>query len=219
MRGVTKLLLAAALAALLATGFAACGGGDSSDTTATATTEDRGSAQGGQESGEDTGGPQKGPEDSSPGEGSGSSSGEASAAFLRPGGDNSIQNFGEEAGAGDLEAATAALAGFMQARAKSDWAKQCVYLAAAAIAPLEQLASSSSRLKGKGCAEILAALGAGTPASASADTMTDGIASLRVEGDRGFALYHGAKGVDYFVPMVKEEGEWKVGALAPSEFP
>lgn len=107
---------------MLTTGFAACGGGDSSDTTATATTEDHGSAQGGKGSGDDTGGPQKGPE------------------------------------------------GFVRQR--------------------------------------------GGPRSGNG-----GIASLRVEGDRGFALYHGAKDVGYFVPMVKEEGEWKVGALAPSDFP
>ena len=25
-------------------------------------------------------------------------------------------------------------------------------------------------------------------------------------------------GIDYFVPMIKEDGEWKVGALGPSEF-
>ena len=51
------------------------------------------------------------------------------------------------------------------------------------------------------------------------NTLTGGIASFRVEDDRGYALYHGPKGVNYFVPMVNEDGEWKVGALAPSEFP
>jgi hypothetical protein len=189
MREVPKQLLAAVLVVLLATGVTACGGGDSSDATMTATAEDSSAAEG------------------------------SSAAFRTPGGDNSIQNFGEEADAGELEAATATLTGFMQARAKSDWAKQCFYLAKAAIAPLEQLASRSPQLEGKGCVAILAQLGTGAPPSTRADAMTDGVASLRVEGNRGFALYHGARGVDYFVPMTREEGEWKVGALAPSEFP
>jgi hypothetical protein len=194
MRRASKLLLAVAFAALLASGFAACGSEDSTDstaparqgTTAPATTE------------------------------SGDS---GSTAFRTPGGDNSVQNFGEEADAAEAEAASATLASYMRARAEDDWAKQCATLAQLTIEPLQQLASRSPQLKGKDCAAILTALIASTPRSTRVDTMTDGIASLRVEGDRGFALYHGAEGVDYFVPMVKEGGEWKVGALAPTEFP
>jgi hypothetical protein len=195
MRGVAKLLLATALAALLLAGFAACGGDSSDSNSANATAQDSAAA------------------------GSGSSTDEASAGFRTPGGDNSIQNFGEEADAAEVEAASAALTGYMQARAQNDRAKECIHLAAAAIKPLEQLASGSPQFKGKGCTAILTAVTAGTPSSTRVDTMTDGIASLRVEGDRGFALYHGAKGIDYFVPMTKEDGEWKVGALAPTEFP
>jgi hypothetical protein len=200
MRGVAKPLLAAALAALLAAVLAACGGGGSEDSTAGSTATST----------------QSTPAPTTP-EGDGSSK-EGSASFRTPGGDNSIQNFGDEAGPAEVEAATAVLATYMRARASDDWAGQCAHLAKVAIAPLEQLASNSPRLKGKGCAAILAALSAGTR-STRANTMTDGVTSLRVAGDRGFALYHGAKGVNYFVPMVEEGGEWKLGALAPSEFP
>ena len=49
--------------------------------------------------------------------------------------------------------------------------------------------------------------------------MTAGIASLRFEGNRGFALFHGAGDVNFFVPMIKEDGKWKVGAIAPTEIP
>lgn len=201
MREVSKLLLALVLVALLASALAACGGDGSDDSTAgsaaTATAETPGSTL----------------------PGSGGSSGEASTAFRTPGGDNSIQNFGDEADATEVEEATAALAGYMQARAEGDWAGSCDYLAEVAVKPLEQLTEQSPQLKGKDCGAILAALSAGTPASARANTMSDGIASLRVEGERGFALYHGTEGVDYFVPMVKEDGEWKVSTLAPTEFP
>jgi hypothetical protein len=206
MEGVGKFVLALALAALLATGLAACGG-DSGDSTSTG-----GSAATGGEK------PSAGPDGSSASNGQ-SPAKQGSAAFLTPGGDNSVQNFGEEADAAEVEAASAALAGYLRARSKDDWEGECAYLARAAVAPLEQLLSRSPRFKGKGCAAALAALMAGTPASTRADTMTDSVASLRFEGDRGFALYHGAAGVDYFIPMTKEDGEWKVGALAPNEFP
>jgi hypothetical protein len=198
MRGAWKLASALALAVLLASGLGACGGGDSDDSTAPPTTAT---------SAESTAAT------TSEGQGGGS------ASFRTPGGDNSIQNFGEEADAAEIDAATAVLDGYLQAGSEDDWAGQCAYLAKATLAPLEQLASGSQQLKGKGCAAVLSALMAGTPASTRANTLTDGIASLRTEGERGFALYHGAKGVDYFVLMVKEDGEWKLGAIAPSEFP
>jgi hypothetical protein len=87
------------------------------------------------------------------------------------------------------------------------------------VAPLEQLASRAPGLKDKGCAAILEKLVGAAPASARANNLTAGIASLRSQGERGFALYHGPRGVDYFIPMTREGGEWKVGAIAPSEFP
>jgi hypothetical protein len=107
----------------------------------------------------------------------------------------------------------------MQARAEEDWAAMCADLAKATLAPLEDLAAKAAQFKGKGCAAILEGLLGPSQSLSRANTMTEGIASFRVEGDRGFALYHGPRGVDYFVAMVKEDGEWKVGSLAPSEFP
>jgi hypothetical protein len=198
MRGVLRLALALAAAVLLATGVGACGGGDSGDSTSSSTaitTTDSSAST----TTQDQGG--------------------GSAAFRTPGGDNSIQNFGEEADAAEVDAASTALAAYLRARSKDDWSGQCDLLAQAALAPLEELAAGSPQLKAKGCAAILEVLSSGAATATLTSTMPDGVASLRVEDDRGFALYHGAKGVDYFVPMVKEDGEWKVGALAPSEFP
>jgi hypothetical protein len=138
---------------------------------------------------------------------------------MTAGGDNSIQTFGSEADASEVEAAAAVLDSFLQARANDQWADECSYLAKSAVAPLEQLASSSPEVKGEGCAAILEALLSRAPVSSRANPLTDGVASLRVEGDRAFALFHGAHGGDYFVPMTKEDGKWMVSGLAPSEFP
>jgi hypothetical protein len=206
MRGVWKIALLLAVSALLASGLAACGGGDSGDSTAASTataTEESTTAAGSEDEGS----------------GGSSSADDGSSSFRTPGGDNSIQDFGEEADAGELDDASTALSAYMEARAKDDWAQQCKLLAETTVAPLEQLATRSAQFKGKGCAAILEGLMSRAPASTRTNTLTHGIASLRVEDDRGFALYHGAGGVDYFVPMVKEDGQWKLGAIAPSEFP
>lgn len=227
MGRTSKQLLALALAVLLALGIAACGsGGDSSSSTAsstaTAAQETTGTTAEGHGSGKSGGGQSGSNQDQGSGGGSAGSSpssSKGSAGFRTPGGDNSIQNFGDEADAGEVEAVTAVLGAYLTARAKGGWAKSCTHLAKAAVAPLEQLASSSPKLKGKSCAAILAALEGGVPASSRASTLIGPVASLRAEGKRGFALYHGPHGVNYFVPMVKEGGSWKVGALAPSEFP
>jgi hypothetical protein len=206
MRGVWRFALALAVVALLVSGLAACGGDDAGSSTAVTTGESTTPA-----TAEKQGPGGDGGDDSSADRGS--------AGFRTPGGDNSIQTFGEEADDAEVAAASVVLVGYLEARSEEDWAGQCTYLAKAAVAPLEELVARSPQFKGKGCAAALPALMAGTPASTRANTLTGTIASLRVEGDRGFALYHGADGVDYFVPMAKEDGEWKLGAIAPSEFP
>jgi hypothetical protein len=204
MSGLGKFASILAVAALLAGALVACGGGDSTDATATATA-----------TAESTTG--SGAKDES--SGGGGAADEGSASFRTPGGDNSIQEFGKEATASELDEASGVLSAYMAARARDDWAKQCTLFAKTTVAPLEQLAARSSQLKGKGCAAILKRLMSRAPASTRTNTLTEGVASLRVEADRGFALYHGAGGVDYFVPMAKEDGQWKIAAIAPSEFP
>ncbi len=225
-----KTLLALMLAALLALAAVGCGDSSSDDsgTTTTATTgagettqssregDDNGGATE-KEHGDDKGGPKEGGDDS--GAGKGSSAGEGSAAFRTKGGDNSIQNFGDEADESEREGAEANVNAYLEARAKGDWKKSCEVLAKGAIKPLEQLAESSPQLKGKGCAAIIGALSAQLPASSRANPLVGGVASLRIEGDQGFALFHGPHGTDFFIPLAKEGNEWKVGALAASEFP
>ena len=144
---------------------------------------------------------------------------DGSASFRTPGGDNSIQNFGEEADAAEVDEASATLSGYMEARAKDDWAKQCTLLAQDRGGAARTARHPLAPVQGQGLRGDPRGAAGTAPASTRTNTLTDGIASLRFEDDRGFALYHGTGGVDYFVPMVKEDGQWKIGAFAPSEFP
>ena len=205
-RDSSKALLALAIAALLALGLVACGGGDDS----TQSTGGDATATTGGEKEADAGGS---------GSSGGSGSKQGSDSFLVPGGDNSIQEFGEEADSDELAAAEEVLEEYFDARAAKDWAKSCTLLSKDAVAPLEQLAEATPQLKGADCAEILGKVQGQLAKSASANPLTEGLAALRVEDGRAFALFHGAKGVDYFILMADQDGESTVSALAPSEFP
>lgn len=194
MGGKAKFAFALALCALSLTVVAGCGGGGDPTT---------------------SGGAQSGPAESATGSGAPSSgSGEPSAGFRTPGGDNSIQTYGEEAGAAERRDASAALEAYMKARGDQDWGAACAELVPAAFESLEQVLAP-----GSGCPATMAAVFKRLAPSAWANTMTGPIAALRREDDHGFALYHGSGGTDYFIQMSSEGNDWKVAALEPTAFP
>ena len=127
-------------------------------------------------------------------------SGGGAAQFETKGGDNSIQEFGSEASGSDFEAAAAALHGYLDARAAAAWTAACAYMSPGVA----------------NCPETLASLSADVPAAALSEAAEADVAALRIEGDRGFLLFHGARGTNYFMPLVREGGTWKVAAIAPS---
>ena len=47
------------------------------------------------------------------------------------------------------------------------------------------------------------------PAKDRANPLIGGLASLRVKGDKAFALFYGPHRQQYMVPMVREAGSWK----------
>jgi hypothetical protein len=140
---------------------------------------------------------------------SGSSKG-SSKDFRTPGGDNSVQDFGTEAGGSQLAAASAVVEAFMVARAEHDWAAACKYLAAGTVDQVEKIIAP-----GEGCAATLTKASKNLPENGLPNTMTGPIDSFRVEGNRGFALWHGNDGVDYTLPL-KMEGGWKLTLFEPT---
>lgn len=137
---------------------------------------------------------------------------EASAEFFKPGSKNQFATFGSEAGAGEREAASSVLEENFKARAAADWATQCSSLTISAIKKIEQ---GAAPVGVKGCVKGLEAQALPLVKSQPVriNTLTGPIDALRVEGNKAIALYHGTKGVDYAIPLAKEEGEWKVDAL------
>lgn len=138
---------------------------------------------------------------------------------LRKGGDNAIQEFGQEGGGSELASAASELHAYLDARAAGRWEDACSYLAPRVVASLEQFAAARGEGRLEGCPDILQALssGAGTAGLRAADQVDVG--SLRLQGSRGFLLYHGPQGVDFAMPVVLEAGEWKLAAPDATPLP
>jgi hypothetical protein len=229
VRGGWKTLMVALAALLLAAALAACGGSDDSDSTATeaagqqqaqadsASQEDSGSADGDSTTADsDSGEGQSGGGDASdfapkPHEDSGGGAGQ----FKVKGGDNSVQEFGEEAEGEEFDAAAVALHNFLDARAESNWEAACQYMSNTVIASFEKLAAQAKGVGDTSCAGILEKLT--NPAAVSVmkeEAVKANVGSLRIEDEQAFVIYTGIDGTVLAMPMANEDGEWKVASLA-----
>jgi hypothetical protein len=141
-------------------------------------------------------------------------SGGGSAQFRSKGGDNSIQEFGDESGESELREAAEVVHGFYVSRAAEEWDKACSYLSKTNIEQLEQLANQAAQSKGADCATILKAFTRPLSASVEREITTVDAGSLRREGEQGFLIYYGAGHVKYAMPLREEGGAWKVTALS-----
>jgi hypothetical protein len=134
------------------------------------------------------------------------------------GGDNSIQDFGSEASAADRAAAAKVLTIFLQAYAAGDASTACALLSSATVQSLEQsfgrIASRAGASTPKGCPAILGRLIDNIPTDQRRQLAQARVLSVRVDGTRAFAIYDGAQGKAYAMPMSTQAGAWTVAALA-----
>lgn len=230
MRRAPKTLAAALVALLLAVGVTACGGGDDSDSTASdAASQQQSQADNASQSGD------QGNEDGSGDDSSGSNSdgeesqsdasdfvpkqhndsGGGSERFRTKGGDNSVQEFGEEAGSDEFDDAAVVLHNFLDARAEGNWAAACQYMSKAIIESFEKLAQQAKQLDDTSCSGILEKLI--NPAAAQSireEAAKANVRSLRIENDGAFIIYTGVDSTILAMPMTDEDGDWKVASLA-----
>jgi hypothetical protein len=141
----------------------------------------------------------------------------AAAPFLVETGDNSIPTYGSEASAGELAAAEAVLSGYLAARAAGDWGTACAQMSAQVQKQIAVFAGEAGA--GTRCPQANAKLAERSPASARATPLSGPLAALRVESPHAFALFVGSGGQQYVMPMVSEDGAWKVNQLAPVPWP
>jgi hypothetical protein len=129
-----------------------------------------------------------------------------------------LAEFGSEADGAVRNQVEAVVDSYLLAVKESDWAKGCGYLMAEVRAQIERPPDKLEQAAGRGCAEALhltvkLSSRGKTPAYAPA-----GIASLRIEGGAGFALFHGSDGDDHWVAVKRDAGEWKVLSTTPQPF-
>jgi hypothetical protein len=217
-----------ALAALLVTvGLVACGGGDSSSSTTTAADQGQAESNSGQgvstqsgakgdegKSGSGEGGSGSGPKASEFTPKHHSDSGGGSQQFVQKGGDNSVQEFGEEADTSEFDAAATALHNFLDARAEGNWAAACQYMSKSTIESFEKLAAQAKQIEDKSCGGILETLmNPAARGEMKAEAEKANIGSLRIEGEQAFVIYTGTNGTVLAMPMANESGDWKVASL------
>lgn len=144
-------------------------------------------------------------------------SGGGSGQFRVKGGDNSIQNYGEEGDESELQEVAEIVHDFFVARAEEKWEEACSYLARSNVEQLEELGSQSPQFKGKGCGAILKAFTRPLPAAVQREITTVDAGSFRHDDEQGFLVYYGApERTVYAMPLRSEDGGWKVAALSGS---
>lgn len=141
-------------------------------------------------------------------------SGGGSEQFRFKGGDNSIQEYGEEGEEAELQEVAETVHGFYVARAEEAWGKACSYLAESMVSQLEALAGQSPELKGQGCAPVLKAFTRPLPASVRRETTVVDAGSFRHNDERGFLIYNDAEDKPYAIPLEDEDGTWKLTLLS-----
>ena len=152
-------------------------------------------------------------------------SGGGATQYRVKGGDNSVQEFGAEAEDTERDAAARALHNFLDARAEEAWEAACSYLSTEVRESLESFAAKAQEAAAKqgkaeqvgdtSCASILGRLTnrAALPELRKEAAQAD-VGSLRIEGDRAFLIYTGLSGTVIAIPVVNEDGSWKVAGLA-----
>jgi hypothetical protein len=142
-------------------------------------------------------------------------SGGGSAQFHAKGGDNSIQEFGEESES-ELQEVAEIVHSFYTDRAEENWDAACSYLAKSNVEQLVKLVSQAPELKGADCSEALKAFTRPLPPALEREITTIDAGSFRREDSQGFLIYYGPDHAVYAMPLQEEGGAWKVAALSGS---
>jgi hypothetical protein len=204
-----------------------CGGSDDSTSTSTSSSAAGAPAQDGDIAGSTTesGSQGGGSGGSEPSDGSSSVSagvrvtslkvsGGGSGQFrVKGGGDNSVQEFGEEGDEDQLREAAETVHDFYARRAT------CALISKSLKQRLEELAKKTPQAPGTDCPSFLAFSTADLSPAEWRQITTVDAGSLRHEGEQAFLIYYGPERTVYAMPMVEEDGALKVDALTSAALP
>jgi hypothetical protein len=135
--------------------------------------------------------------------------------FIVPGGDNAVQTFGREATPAERKQVTKVAQAWLRARAAKNWAKDCRYLATSSVKYAESSASYMAQHKVSGCTKALGVMAVKGQKVSLKYNMAGGVVSLRLGEGHGYAQYHGNDGHDWVIPVIRENGVWKITTFDP----
>lgn len=131
-------------------------------------------------------------------------------------GDNSVQEFGAEAGSAEFAAAANTLHTFLDARAQGHWVKACDYLARDVVISLERLFEQITGAGEASCPVALRRLtDPGSMEDLRAEAAQADVGSVRVGGGQAFVIYRGNGDAVLAISVLKEAGRWKLATLSP----
>lgn len=134
-----------------------------------------------------------------------------------PHGDNSIQTFGHRGGESEQQIVSAVVKRYYAAVAAGDGSAACSLLSSGLAKSITQSFGRAPALRGKakGCGDILSLLFVHRGGRPAIDTSVQ-VTQLRVNGSRAFALLRSKMMPQGEIPMYREGGAWKIGALIGS---
>lgn len=137
------------------------------------------------------------------------------------GGDNSIQDFGSEASPAERRAAATVLVTYLRAYADGNANGACALLATRVAETLERAAQTAAGADRppESCPAALERITRGLPPESRKLVAQARVLSVRVDGERAFAIYDGAHKLTYSMPMLRERETWTVGGLVGTPLP
>lgn len=122
------------------------------------------------------------------------------------------REFGAQAGGSAARQARATLRGYLDARAKEEWARACSYATKDVRRLYGQFARRADEIQGHTCAAFLRAAANRSASSEQVDLASLRIGEVRVAGGKGFVLY-AEPGKKLAMPISTEGDIWKLAGL------
>jgi hypothetical protein len=130
------------------------------------------------------------------------------------GGEKDIEEFGSEATRSEQEAVLSAEQTYLSSIVSRDYGKACTLVSKSLE---EQFSAIVTGAAGhKTCSQVLPRILAGDASHVAGLQLSGQVVKVRVQGDRGYVVFH-APGARLFVfPMVHEGGGWRVATITSS---
>ncbi len=128
------------------------------------------------------------------------------------GGDNSIQEYGTEATSAERVEVSSIVQDYLSTQAAGSWGTACSYLWSPVRERMQSLGESAG--SGQGCAEAMAGALSKMSQAELQKRAEINVLSMRTQGERAFVIYRDGSGEPFNLPLIHQDGEWKITTLA-----